>query len=366
MSSQPNAGKQFAGLEIARFLCALAVMFWHYQVFFVNGVVTDHDLPAVPVEEFPFYLIFSFFYNNGHFAVQIFWMISGFIFLWKYSKPINEGIVSAYQFFVLRFSRLYPLHFVTLIVVTLLQLTYIETHGTSFVFGNTDAFHFALQLVFASNWVNELPQTFNGPIWSVSVEVLVYVFFLIVVSFLRPSLVLCVVVAAAAKAASHFYPQYVFECIQYFFVGGALQAVGARLSRRYKLVAFGVCVLGLCVSIATNFRFGSVIGFSFFVVASFALLDEVVPLRRSAVTKVGDLTYASYLLHFPIQLATVLAIDAMGFTRKVFLAPWALVAFFLATFGLAWVVFRVFEMPAQDALRTAWLGRRKRVATTTA
>lgn len=254
MSSQPNSRKQFAGLEIARFLCALAVMFWHYQVFFVNGVVTDHDLPAVPVEEFPFYLIFSFFYNNGHFAVQIFWMISGFIFLWKYSKPINEGIVSAYQFFVLRFSRLYPLHFVTLIVVTLLQLTYIETHGTSFVFGNTDAFHFALQLVFASNWVNELPQTFNGPIWSVSVEVLVYVFFLIVVSFLRPSLVLCVVVAAAAKAASHFYPQYVLECIQYFFVGGALQAVGARLSRRYKLVAFGVCVLGLCVSIATSFR----------------------------------------------------------------------------------------------------------------
>jgi peptidoglycan/LPS O-acetylase OafA/YrhL len=120
-------------------------MFWHYQVFFVNGVVTDSDLPAVPVEKFPFYLIFSFFYNNGHFAVQIFWMISGFIFLWKYSKPINEGMVSAYQFFVLRFSRLYPLHFVTLIVVALLQLAYIEIHDTSFVFGNTDAFHFALQ-----------------------------------------------------------------------------------------------------------------------------------------------------------------------------------------------------------------------------
>ena len=90
------------------------------------------------------------------------------------------------------------------------------------------------------------------------------------------------------------------------------------------------------------------------------------PLRRSAVTKVGDLTYASYLLHFPIQLAAVLAIDAMGFSRELFLAPWALIAFFLATFGLAWIVFRVFEMPAQDALRTAWLGRRKRVAATTA
>src|ERR1700722_15997927 len=112
MSSRPNSGKQFAGLEIARFLCALAVMSWHYQVFFVTVVLPAHDLPIGTGEKFPLYLIFSFFYNNGHFAVQIFWMISGFIFLWKYSKPINEGIVSAYQFFVLRFSRLYPLHFV--------------------------------------------------------------------------------------------------------------------------------------------------------------------------------------------------------------------------------------------------------------
>jgi peptidoglycan/LPS O-acetylase OafA/YrhL len=131
------------------------------------------------------------------------------------------------------------------------------------------------------------------------------------------------------------------------------------LSRRHKLVGFGVCVLGLCLSIATNFRFGSI-------VAAFALLDEVVPLRRSALTNVGDLTYASYLLHFPIQLASVLLVDALGLSRDLFLAPGALAAFILGTFGSAWIVFRIFEMPAQDALRAAWLRRRERVAVATA
>jgi peptidoglycan/LPS O-acetylase OafA/YrhL len=125
-------------------------------------------------------------------------------------------------------------------------------------------------------------------------------------------------------------------------------------------------VLGLCLSVATNFRFGSIIGFSFFVVAAFALLDEVVSLRRSALTNIGDLTYASYLLHFPIQLASVLVVDALGLSRDLFLAPGALAAFILGTFGSAWIVFRIFEMPAQDALRAAWLRRRERVAVATA
>lgn len=361
MPSKPDSSKEFAGLEIARFLCALAVIFWHYQHFFAKGIYAGGGQAA----RFPLYCIFGFFYDKGYLAVQIFWMISGFIFFCKYSAPINSGEVSVYQFFVLRFSRLYPLHFSTLTVVALLQMIYIRTHGTSFIYRNNDAFHFMLQLAFASNWTDKLPMTFNGPIWSVSVEVLIYALFFAVVSFLKPSLklclILCIIVTVAGRAAGQIYMQNVFQCVEFFFAGGATQAISGSLSRRYKLVGFGLCALGLCLSIATNFKFGSLIGFSFFVVASFALLDEVISLRRSALTNVGNLTYASYLLHFPIQLATVLVIDALGLSRDLFLAPWALVAFILGTFGSAWIVFRLLEMPAQDALRAAWL-RRERVA----
>ena len=366
MAGNSTSTKQFAGLEIARFLCALAVMFWHYQHFFTNGIESGGEAQSGDVTNFPFYRFFSFFYDNGHFAVPIFWMISGFIFFWKYSEAITDGRVTAYRFFVLRFSRLYPLHLSTLIIVTLLQIIYIESHGTAFIYSNNDPFHFALQLAFASNWLDRLPFTFNGPIWSVSIEVVVYAFFLLVVSFLRPGLILCVFLALASKGISHFYPERVLGCAQYFFVGGIIRWVAGALPHRYRPAAFAVCAVGLCLSIATHFRFGSIIGFSFFVVSTFALLDEVVSLRRSRVVKVGDLTYASYLLHFPVQLAVVLVIDALGFSRNMFLEPVALIAFILGTFGLSWIVFQAFEMPAQDALRAAWLRRHDRAVTTAA
>jgi peptidoglycan/LPS O-acetylase OafA/YrhL len=365
-ASNPAPIKQFAGLEIARFLCALAVMFWHYQHFFITGIAVGKEVQADEVTKFPFYRIFSFFYDNGHFAVPIFWMISGFIFFWKYSEALNNGRVTAYRFFVLRFSRLYPLHFLTLIIVTLLQIIYIRTHGTGFVYSDTDPFHFVLQVLFASNWLDQLPFTFNGPIWSVSIEVIVYAFFLVVVTFLRPGLALCVLFAVAAKGVSHFYPERVLECVEYFFVGGLIRSVAGALSHRHRLVALAVSAVGLCLSIATHFKFGSIIGFSFFVVSTFALLDEAVSLRRSRVVKVGDLTYASYLLHFPVQLAVVLVIDALGVSRNLFLEPVALVAFILGTFGLSWLVFKGFEMPAQAALRAAWLRSGERAVTTAA
>jgi peptidoglycan/LPS O-acetylase OafA/YrhL len=98
MANNSASNKQFAGLEIARFLCALAITFWHYQHFFTQGVGTVSELPTDQVVTFPFYRNV-----NGHFAVPIFWMISRFIFFWKYSAAINDGRVSAYRFSCLDF-----------------------------------------------------------------------------------------------------------------------------------------------------------------------------------------------------------------------------------------------------------------------
>jgi peptidoglycan/LPS O-acetylase OafA/YrhL len=79
--------------------------------------------------------------------------------------------------------------------------------------------------------------------------------------------------------------------------------------------------------------------------------------RFERVSKLGDLTYASYLIHFPIQLALVLVLDRLGVSRGVFFSPFALIGFMLITFGLSWVVFHGFEMPAQNRIRALVLPR---------
>jgi peptidoglycan/LPS O-acetylase OafA/YrhL len=343
--------KAFTGIEIGRFLCALAVILWHYQQFFQLGVEGGGSEAPPDVVKYPFYSIFSFFYLNGHHAVVIFWMISGFIFFWKYGESVHEQSVSVYRFFMLRFSRLYPLHLATLIVVAILQILYISSHREFFIYSHNDGPHFLLQLAFASNWFGWLPLTFNGQAWSVSVEVLAYAFFFLLVRLFRPGLVLCLVVAVVFKALDHFQPQNLFVCIEYFFVGGAVVRLTEKLNRTQSRIAFWLCAAGIVAIGATRLGSGTVIIFAFCCLTVFALLNEAFGSRFDRISNVGDLTYASYLIHFPIQLFVVLVLDWIGVSRSVFFSPFALIAFLVVTFGASWMVFHGFEMPAQRRIR---------------
>ena len=358
--AEPVEGKAFTGIEIGRFLCALAVILWHYPQFFQTGLEgTGSDAPS-DVSRYPFYHALSFFYFNGHHAVVIFWMISGFIFFWKYGESVHARKVSTYRFFMLRFSRLYPLHLVTLVIVAALQILYLSSHRDYYIYNYNDAPHFLLQLAFASNWFGGSPFTFNGSIWSVSVEVLAYAFFFLMVRFFRPGLLLCLVVAVVFKALDHVYPQNLFVCIEYFFVGGAVVRLIEKLNRTQSRIAFWLCAAGTVAIGATRLGSGTVIMFAFCCLTAFALINEALGARFDRVSKIGDLTYASYLIHFPIQLATVLVLDWIGVSRNIFFSPFALIAFIVVTFAVSWAVFQGFEMPAQNRIRALALPRETR------
>jgi peptidoglycan/LPS O-acetylase OafA/YrhL len=90
------------------------------------------------------------------------------------------------EFALLRLSRLYPLHFATLILVAFLQFAYMYSHGQFFLYRNTPE-AFVTNLVFGSNWFPWQTTTFNGPIWSVSVEIVVYFGFFFVMWTLGPT-----------------------------------------------------------------------------------------------------------------------------------------------------------------------------------
>lgn len=358
-----NTKNRFHSLEVCRFGAALAVLFWHYQHFLINGVPTEEFIKTMDRTPLPLHQIFALFYERGYFAVQIFWILSGFIFFWKYAAAIYHGNVVWRDFFALRFSRLYPLHAVTLLMVCGLQAVYIATNGSSFVYENNDVLHFFSQIFMASNWFQGQPFTFNGPIWSVSAEVVVYMAFFVLVSHIRPTLLFASMFAGLSwlvlKTGLFEFVSPVLNCAKFFFLGGAMQLFHLQLDPRNKTLGFAIS-LAVCLISAALLHAG-VIALSEKAVAVIAATfifacvtsEDIFGSRMfEKLAPLGNLTYSTYLLHFPLQILFVLVVDATGLTRQVFLRPECLFVYLSTVFLLGYVIFHRMEVPLQSLIRS--------------
>jgi peptidoglycan/LPS O-acetylase OafA/YrhL len=361
-ASKPPVSEQtnkLLGLEALRFLTAFAILVFHYRHFFF---VADKPVGLVP-ERLPLYGLLQPFHDYGAFGVWVFWCISGFIFFWKYRDPIAQRSIGGWKFFVLRFSRLYPLHLVTLLFVALLQSVYFNLHGFFFVYQDNDLPHFLAQLFMASEWGTVQNLSFNGPIWSVSVEVLVYFLFFLLLRATRSWLLNVVIVLACMNAAFSSASEQVTNCLAFFYAGGlaaiARKAVDAsRFKKRFEAGAW-VAVIAIPLLVALLLRdqldrFDLPLFLTYTPIQLFCLSREVAAPRalQSAVEAAGNMTYSSYLLHFPIQLVIVLCFAVAG--RPVPVYGGALFAvYLLTTLVLSYLTFRFFEAPAQNLIRGA-------------
>jgi len=130
-------------LDVSRGFAAMSVILWHWQHFYFSGVTINPDFDR---SSQPFYFLLKIFYEKGAAGVYYFFLLSGFIFFWLYKDSIKNRIVSFKLFWIQRFSRLYPLHFVTLLLVALLQAIYSSQQGDYFIYPFNDAYHFILNL----------------------------------------------------------------------------------------------------------------------------------------------------------------------------------------------------------------------------
>ncbi len=353
---------KLSGLEIIRFISAIAVLVWHYQHFYY---VASQPVGFVR-EDQPFYAALRLFYDYGFSGVQVFWCVSGYIFFWKYGASIHRKELDFRKFFLFRFSRLYPLHLVTLMLVWAMQGIYFSTHQSYFVYTDNDLNHFMLQLFMASDWGFQNGYSFNGPIWSISLEILVYLLFFLTVRTFGPSpLVSLVLVAVGGAAVVTKVAHPVFGCIASFYLGGLTATVSRSVfakahQKPVKLLLLTFLTASPVIVLTTGFGDSRYIKHLFILLYTPALLYFMaeffkVPTRiEKTVLMLGNVTYSSYLIHFPIQLATALVCFYLG--RPI---PAGNPLFFLAflgfTLGLAVLTYRHFEMPAQAEIRRAWM-----------
>jgi peptidoglycan/LPS O-acetylase OafA/YrhL len=356
---------RYTHVDLLRGLAAVSILFVHYRMFYVDGNVPGSQ--TFDLTRAPFYWLFYPLYTHGHLAVQLFWMLSGFVFCVAYRG--QEKIISPLKFFVWRFSRLYPLHFATLIIMAILQIISFNMFGRPLIIANNDVPHFVLQLFIASNWWDAKDYSFNAPIWSVSIEVLIYGVFYAYMRFGRTGFMPTLLVAVVFGAAVIFIKNAIFTCGLLFF-GGILIFQVVDFTRRFTataalmLAAAGVagsCCLTIILALSGRPLFETVIMYGCLPAVLFAtaILDTRLKPVPKVLHWVGDITYSTYLLHFPVILTILIVCNANGIAYDSPDSPAFLIAYIATVVGLGTLTYRYFEMPMQERIR-AFYRRRAR------
>jgi len=361
--------KRFYSLDVLRGVAALSIVLWHWRFFFLT---TNSQSVIFHLDKQPLFDVFYILYKYGNEAVELFFCISGFVFFWLYSKRIADKAISLKAFSVLRLSRLYPLHFVTLIFVGVGQLVYTGINNVSFAFPFNDTYHFFLNLFFASAWGMEKGLSFNGPIWSVSVEVLLYAMFFVFCRIFTRNVISLFVVVILGYFTQRFNSA-IGSGVMFFFIGAlvffAYEKINTtgdawKVSIWLPWVTFIAWLMLISATYPDHgFTFSEapwvihkIFNHIIFVLFPMTIMSlALIETKRGSLGKrlslIGDISYSSYLLHFPLIMATVMVISELGIGSDLFYSPWFMALFFLVLILLCLASHRYFEIPMQRYLR---------------
>ncbi len=351
----------FYGIDFLRWIAAFGVVIYHYSLHF--------QISEIQYNSFLNYLVV-----NREFApkfVWLFWAISGFVFTNIY---INRD-VGIKEFFISRFARLYPLHFLTLVIVAVLQTfsLYMFNHTQENYIN--DFYHFILHIFFASDWGFQKDWSFNTPIWSVSIEIPIYFLFFYTLFFLKKYNFLFPLVLVGFFY--YLFPNLIdlFEnknfiqlekwqnlaifnfitCIFYFFSGSFIFFFLKRYHHHYKIL-FILSTVFIIISVfllninELNFIslkkiFPSTVILFTSLIIFFATIDEIFPKFFKKIILFSNTSYSIYLIHFPLQLIILIFFETYLLDLAIFKNLFIFLTFFIILQLISTVSFKYFESP---------------------
>lgn len=326
-------------------------------------------------------------------GLSFFFVLSGFVLAYNYPRLDRPGAVA--DFLVLRIARLWPLHAAGLLVF----LALVPRHGWV-AQGIDPLLAGVLNLSLLQAWV-PIPgyaSAFNGPTWTLSVDLFLYLLFpLLLAPFAAApwrtwvacaaASVVCAVAAGmlpppataglgdwnAHMLARFFPPARLMEfatgllAARLFVEHGHRLPSGRAAATLLELAALAACalVLGrlhelLVVALPLGVGVADWIG-QVGAAPLLALLIVVLAHGRGFVARalalrpavhLGDLSYATYILHIPL-LHVVIALALVARVGPLAAAALSWLALLLAA-HLAW---RSVELPARRAIVDAWRRR---------
>ena len=254
--------------------------------------------------------------SKGYLAVDLFFILSGFVMWTSYSgKFATGGLSSTPDFLWRRLARIYPLHLAILVAMAAFAFAVKisgRDPGLSMNFGELP-FH----LILIQNWGIVESMRWNDPAWSISAEFAAYLIFPFIAlgaawdrrsyrSLIAAVVALLVVIAAGFALAGHatlgagISEMGVFRCTIQFTVGTALASLWKRAPTQLsaqKLLAAAITMLILGFSTGLDEAVFVPGALAIFMLATALANDRLPILSQGPVHYLGQISYAVYLSH---------------------------------------------------------------------
>lgn len=314
---------------------------------------------------------------NGVPLVDMFFLLSGFVIAFAYEPRFRAGM-SPGKFLVQRLVRLYPLYFLGLMMGAVVRLAMVADRGPGAV-GEYLAQFIPQVFLLPSPDLNGTGGTFylfNGPAWTLFFEMVANVFYILCWRWLKATRVLAIVVGLSALwlAAVTFSGGKLdmgptwhdfwggFARVSFSFFGGVLlfRLVGAPKAVKGRITwwaAVPALLLPIVVLPEVSKEMWPELRLFTVMIVAPALMwwgQGMNPPRWlwKAFATLGSMSYAMYILHYPIFLAMqriawrVPELSTIG-------APWTGIAILIVVFVLAVAAERYYDTPVR-----AWINRK--------
>jgi peptidoglycan/LPS O-acetylase OafA/YrhL len=306
--------------------------------------------------------------GKGYLAVDLFFVLSGFVIWYNYAARIGEGGWGQTKLFLWRrFARVWPLHGAMLAgfagFAVLLEVTGRDSAGYPWA-------ELPLHLLLVQNW-GLLPQlTWNHPAWSISTELAAYLLFPALVSAWRweklPSWALLGIAGLLAAGLHGLFAWHgeatlgarieqlgLWRCLAGFGMGMVL----CQLWQRWQGSRLAAQNAGLACALVLALAGLLALPETMFVPAAFFAGLLFLALSRGAIarllggkvlTYLGEISYSTYLAHFGLFVVfKLLFVDA-----SLQLGWGQLLGFLALVLAASVALYHGLEKPAQR-----WLNR---------
>ncbi|WP_332788226.1 acyltransferase family protein [Sphingomonas sp. GB1N7] len=302
---------RYVALDSLRGVCACMIVLLHFDTF---GYISR-----------------SAFVQHSFLFVDFFFVLSGFVIAASYGDRLGEGY-SIPKFMMLRLGRVYPLHIVMLALFVAWELATINIVRPSGRLPFSDGY--TVGMIFANLGLVQTfighPTSWNGPAWSIAVEVWTYLVFAFGFRYLGRFLVLvalilavvcgCYLLTATDRYLNVFHEGAFARCL----IGFSLGVVTFR-AHRYFQPRLGVTLATLLEIVAVAATIAIVVAagasiLSLAVPPLFALVILVFAQQSGAMSRVlilppleflGKVSYSIYMVHLFIVFRTHNALEAV-------------------------------------------------------